>query len=246
MPIDVSFPFRIVRPEARVRLFCLPYAGGAARLYREWPERLGPHVEVCPVELPGRGVRFREKPLTTMRELCALVESEIAPLLDRPVAIFGHSLGARLGFELAKELGARVVQLFVSAAPAPDAPRRSPRLAHLPAGDFKRELHAIGGTPPEVLADDELMDFLLPLLRADFSVSEGATWLSGTRVACPVTALAGKLDGDVPLDDARAWQRFTDGAFRFVEMDAGHFFLEPKRDDVLREVERDLARFEPR
>ena len=246
------FPFRRPPAAPRLRLLCLPYAGGAASVYRSWVTALGPAIDVCPVELPGRGVRLAEPPLAELDALCDLLARAIAALGDDvPLAVFGHSMGARIGFELAQRLdagaGAPLRHLFASAAPAPGV-----RLRYGPDGDSRltaglsdaellARLTQLGGTPPEILADRDLMARVLPTVRADFVVSENTRVDPSARLSCPITVLAGTDDLGATPTAARAWQLRTTAAFRVVELTAGHFFLDSHRDDVLREVHRDLA-----
>lgn len=245
------FPFRSRLAAPRLRLVCLPYAGGAASIYRLWSRELAPDVEVVPVELPGRGVRMAEPPLDDLAALCDALADALATLRDGvPLALFGHSMGARIAFELAIRLDGRgepARHLFASASPAPGV-----RLRYGPDGDsrpsgqlgddqFLARLAQLGGTPPEILADRELMARVLPTLRADFVISETCRVDPSLRVSCPITVIAGRDDAGAAPSAAAAWQLRTTGAFRLVELAAGHFFLDSHRDAVLREVARDLV-----
>jgi len=243
-----AFPFRRGQAQPRLRLVCVPYAGGAAALYRAWRDLVAPAIEVCAVELPGRGVRFREPPISDMARLCDDLAAAIEPLLDGvPLAIFGHSMGARVAFELAHRFDRRVAHLFASGSPAPGI-----QLHHGTAGDrrptaqldddaFKQRLRELGGTPPEILANDELMARVLPVVRADFVLLEQYHVDPQSRLSCPITVFAGRDDSRAPPTAAVAWALRTTAASRIVELDAGHFFLESHRSRLLREIERDLA-----
>lgn len=235
------FPVRTQRATARVRLFCVPFAGGAAGLFRTWGDLLPEHIDLCAFELPGRGTRFNEPPLETMDALCASLRTTMTLLDDGlPIAFFGHSMGARVAFELARALGARVVHLFVSGSPAPACEIKN-RVAHLSEDEFKAELRKLGGTPPEVLKNDELMEILTPVLRADFSLVENYRPAQGASVAVPMTIFAGTKDDEVPIEDAEKWASYSTAPSRFIAFDEGHFFLEPQRGSILREIERTLT-----
>lgn len=236
-------PFRIARPAAKLRLFCFPFAGAAANVYRTWPRLFGDEVDVCPVELPGRGLRAREPLAADMVELRTRVTEDLAPLLEDevPVALFGHSMGAKLAFELSKGLGRRVVHLFVSAASAPDVRAPHP-MAELPRAEFISELRRIGGTPEEVLADDEVMDLFLPVLRADLRLHEHYVATDGVRAPCGVTTFAATADARVSVDMARGWEVFSSGPFRLLTLDAGHHFLGASAAMLAREIVSDLQK----
>jgi surfactin synthase thioesterase subunit len=242
------FPFRKQLAQPWIRLVCLPYAGGAASLYRPWPTRLAPGIDVCPVELPGRGVRLGEPAALDMAALCDGLIQAIEPLLDgTPLALFGHSMGARIAFELAYRLDGRIARLFAAGAPAPGI-----RLRYGAAGDgrptaqltdpeFKQRLRELGGTPTEILDDGELMARVLPIVRGDFTLVERYQVDPSTRVSCPITVFAGRSDPAGAPAATAAWQLRTTASCRVVELDAGHFFLESHRDVLLREVLHDLA-----
>ena len=242
------FPFRRKVDRPRLRLLCLPYAGGGASLYRQWSPALEPAVEVCPVELPGRGVRGDESLVPDMTSLCDGLAAAVEELADGvPMALFGHSMGARIAFELARRFEGQVVHLFASASAAPGAPWK-----HAAGGDvrptiqltddeFRQRLRALGGTPLAILDDDDLMARVMPIVRADFVLIEGYRAAPRSCVGCPVTAFAGVDDPRASPSDAAAWELSTTAAFRLVELDAGHFFVDSHRSDLLREIRRDLA-----
>ena len=223
-------------PNARLRLFCFSYAGGSAAVYRGWnlPEAL----EVCPVQLPGRETRLMEKPLTRMDELSALLVEALAPYLDMPFAFFGHSLGAVVSYEVAQQLrAARDVQpghLLVSARRAPQIPFRQEISYHLPDEAFKDRLRRLKGTPEEVLDNAELMELMLPALRADFELDEAyrqrADYLP---LDCPVTAFGGVEDEEAPREDLEAWREVTLSRFRLKMFPGGHFFMHSERESLL-------------
>ena len=239
-----ALPFRTDRPSADVRLFCLPFAGGSAATYRTWGSQLPSRIDVCPVELPGRGTRFAEPP---MRDFAALVDhlaEALEPLFDRPVAFFGHSLGARVALELARRQLGRVVHLYASACPAPHRDRASAS-AHgaMSDEDLVALLRRWGGTPEEVLQNAELLALALPILRADLGLLDAYQGTATPRLDCPITVFAGTKDEDIPLEDARAWSECTSAEHRLVVLEAGHFFVtEPAgRATLLAEIARSLS-----
>ncbi|HEX8092144.1 MAG TPA: thioesterase domain-containing protein, partial [Blastocatellia bacterium] len=170
----VSFPKP--RPKARLRLFCFPYAGGNTQIFRSWVNALPESVEACPIQLTGRAPRLMEKPFTRLLPLAHAIAEGMLPYCDKPFAMFGHSMGAMLSFEVARYLrshsGAEPAQLFVAGRRAPHIPDTEPRTYNLPEPEFIEELRRINGTPQAVLDNEELMQLFLPVLRADFEVCQ--------------------------------------------------------------------------
>ncbi|MEV0407203.1 alpha/beta fold hydrolase [Actinoallomurus sp. NPDC050550] len=233
------------RPGAAVRLLCFPHAGGGAAAYADWPDGLGPDIEVCAVQLPGREARIGLSPFQNVEELVAALEASVGAELDRPFALFGHSMGALAAFEFARRLreGGRPmpVHLFVSARPAPHLP--PPRSgAHLLSDDRLLErVRELGGTPPEVLADARLMRLVLPVLRADFAVNDGYLHRPGQPLDCPVSALGGRADAEISPAALAGWRTHTTGSFRMRLFEGGHFYLRDEPEAVLRLVRDTLS-----
>lgn len=220
-------PFRAARRAPAVRLFCLPYAGGGAAVYRAWAAALPDAIDVCPVELPGRGFRFREPFAVDMQGLVADLLRGLAPLFDLPVAVFGHSMGASIALELARQAPAAVAHLFASGAPAPHRARAEPgeRLGSLTDDTLIAKLRAWGGTPEEVLRHDELMQLALPILRSDLALLDAYAPPLEPKLGAPLSVLAGTADRGVSHDDARAWRDYVEGPFAMHPVPGGHFFL---------------------
>ncbi len=231
-------------PQAALRLFCFPYAGGNAQIYRQWAAALPATVEVCPVQLPGRGNRLQEAPFTKLTDVVQYVTAAIAPYLDKPLAFFGHSMGALISFELARSLrrthNVEPVHLFVSGRRAPQIPRTRPAIDQLPEAELIAELRRLNGTPREVLANAELMQLMLPTIRADFAVVRSYEYNTEAPLNCPITALGGLQDEDVPREQLEGWREQTNAACT-VRMFAGdHFFLHAAEPLLLRVLARDL------
>jgi surfactin synthase thioesterase subunit len=236
------FAFGTVKPSAKLRLFCLPFVGGSANAFRRWVSAFPPEIEVWPVELPGRGMRLGEPPIADARTLVAGLLPAMKPMLDRPFALFGHSMGGRIALLLAMTLRSRglpaPVHLFASASKAPQLQPR--RVADLPWSAFMAELRRRGGTPPEVLADRDLMQMFEPIVRADFKLYETFDVQGEPPLAVPITALLGTEDHIVTEDKLAPWQTWTTATFRIAKIDADHFFLTTAQDVVIAEVCRDL------
>ena len=230
----------VPNPSADLRLFCFPYAGGGAAVFRGWAEGLGPEIEVCAVRLPGRESRLREAPFRQHQPLIEALLPALQPELNRRFALFGHSMGALIGFELARELARRggpmPVHLFVSGHRAPNLPSRVPPLANLPEPEFRDRLRAMGGTPAEILDDPELMTIFGPLLRADLALGEGYAYRDAPPLGCPVSAFGGEDDPRLRPEDLQDWARQTRAPFTLKLFPGGHFFLHTAGPDLLQAI----------
>lgn len=225
------------RPTARARLFGFPYAGGAATIFHTWPAGLPDDIEMVALALPGRSFRFREPGFTRLPPLLDILEERLAPLLDRPFAFFGHSMGAALAYELTHRLHARrrptPEHLFVSARRAPHLPAPDAPLHQLPDRDFVVALRRHYNTSEELLHNRELQELVLPALRADLELLE--TWDSPAYppLAAPITAFAGDRDQAVPQAQVDAWRQHTRAAFRLHLIPGDHLFLHSAQAQVL-------------
>lgn len=212
-----------------LRLFCFPCAGGTADLYRTWQRWFPEQIDVCLVHLPGRGKRFRDQPFTRLTPLVTELAGRLRPVVTVPYALYGHSMGAMIAFELARELFARHSagprHLFVSGCRAPQWPRLEPVTFNLPHDRFIAELKRLNGTPREVLDNPEVLELFMSLLRADFEVVDTYEYEPGERLACPVTAYGGVSDPRVPVESCSAWQEQTSAGFKVRLFSGDHFFV---------------------
>ena len=226
-------------------MFCLPYAGGGASVYRGWGASLPNDLEVCPVQLPGRESRLREPAFSDLKVMVPAVADALDAYLDLPFVLFGHSMGAAIVFELTRELRRRgrpqPLHLFVSGRRAPHLPAREEPIHALPDAEFMAKLRELNGTPEEVLQHEELMKLLLPLLRADFGVNETYEYTEETPLQAGISAFGGIGDQDVLREDVEAWRQHTAGRFRARMFPGDHFFIHGNKDLVLESVARDLA-----
>ncbi len=230
-------------PATRVRLLCVPYAGGGAAQFYAWARDLPRAVQVCPVHLPGRENRLAEPPFTGMSELVEALAGEGGE--GGTVALFGHSLGALIAFELARVLcraGRAPAHLFVSGSRAPQLPRRSPPLYQLDDVAFLEAVQRrYQPLPAVVLEDPQLLALFLPALRADFTLFDTYAYQPGESLDCPLTALGGDADPQVGPDDLAGWREQTRGPFRVGLFSGDHFYLRPQQGPLLRAVAADLA-----
>lgn len=215
-------------PDAGIRLVCLPHAGGSASFYFPVSRALSPAVDVLCVQYPGRQDRRAEPNIEDLPTLAAAILGALDGWLDKPLALFGHSMGATVGFELARmleqERGITPAWLFASGRRAPSMPRDE--RIHLESDDgFIRELRRLSGTDGNILGDEEMLRMILPSTRSDYRAAETYEYQPGPPLSCPITATVGDDDPKVTLDEARAWANHTSGAFDFQVFDGGHFYL---------------------
>jgi medium-chain acyl-[acyl-carrier-protein] hydrolase len=230
----------------RFRLYCFCYAGGSAAVYLPWQALVDPSVEICAIQLPGRGVRLMEEPC---RDLPLLVET-LAQVMDAqhdlPFAFFGHSMGGLIAFELARycERNARPVpqRLFVSGCNAPQF-RNSPRALHkLPDDELIEALRDYNGTPRELLEHREFMAMVLPSIRADFELVECYGYRPQAPLNIPLTALAGKFDDHGSTEQVEGWGTETAAAFKVKWFEGDHFFINTEQREVLDFLNAELAK----
>lgn len=214
---------------APARLFYFPFAGGNPAALLPWQADLGDSVELWVAQLPGHGVRLLEEPERNLDELVARLTEAVAGLADRPFAFFGHSLGALMAFEVTRALRRQRLalpsRLWVSGAEGPQTRSVKQRLADLPEPELIAALHDYGGTPAELLAEREMMQLVLPGIRADFALSEGYRYRPEPPLALPVQVLRGDADPYVEPERAAGWARETTGPVRERVYPGDHFFL---------------------
>ncbi len=212
--------------------------------YRQWPAGLAQDVETVAIQLPGRGHRMGEAHLDRMDDIVESVANAIRPFLDgRPLAFFGHSMGGLVAFELARALRelTPVAHVFVSACRGPRETRSGPARHLLGDRDLIAELRALGGTPDEVLRNEELLQLVLPVLRKDFAAIDTYAYREATPLTCPITAFGGLADRTVDREGLLRWSLETTGPFRLHTFPGDHFFIGPSRLDVTRVIDESLA-----
>ncbi|WP_431973618.1 thioesterase II family protein [Micromonospora haikouensis] len=225
-------------PDERPRLLCFPFAGGGAGFFNAWRRLGSPHVDVIGVQLPGREARLREKPATNVADAVLAVLPAVQAEAARPgrLAVFGHSSGAILAFEVARRLDeiepGRLAHLFVSGAAAPWRPRPG-RATGLPDDEFVEAVQGLAGFSHDALSEPKLRGLLLPALRADIQLHEDYRTPVGTSVAVPVTAMRGEDDALVAADEAAEWSKATTSGFHLAELPGGHMYLTEQREAVL-------------
>ncbi|MFJ2202129.1 thioesterase II family protein [Streptomyces violaceusniger] len=230
-------------PAAATRLICLPHAGGSASYYFPVSKALSPTVDVLAVQYPGRQDRRNEKCIDTIPELADALVPELLPFTDKPVALFGHSMGATLAFEVALRLeqkGVVPVALFASGRRAPSCHRDES--VHLRDDDgLITEVKALAGTDTQLLGDDEILRMVLPAIRSDYKAAETYRYTSGPRLATPIHAHVGDDDPKASVEEARAWGEHTTGGFDLQVYPGGHFYLNDEAPRVIASIRKVLT-----
>ena len=237
-------PAALAKP-ARLRLFCFPHAGGGIASFHGWPDALPHDIAVCPARLPGRESRAGEPPFRRMEELVNALSRAISAHFDVPFALFGHSMGAVVAFELARELRRQgkpqPVALFVSAARAPQFRRNWTPPPEPSEEAFLEELRRLQGVPREILENRELMRLVLPALKADAALYRQYVYAEEPPLSCPIRAYGGESDPNISPSQLEAWREQTTASFAKRLFPGGHFFYQTVEEEFLRALASDLA-----
>lgn len=221
-----------------MRLFCFPFAGGGAAVFHSWGRILPEWIECRAVKLPGREDRFREKAYTRVGPFIEALAPEILPLLDRPFAFYGHSMGTLLAFELALELRRRQAgtpaALFLGGGPAPES--RPPRTSLQTDAELMKEVRSYEGDFGVALEDADFREFILPLLRADFALYDSYSAPEEASLDCPFFIFGGDGDPRVTSEQLAGWRIRTRGPFHLEFVPGGHFFLKSSVDALLERI----------
>lgn len=230
---------------ANKRLICFPFEGGSSHIFKNWADALKDHVEVVAVELPGRGKRIREKLYYRLPELIHELIPSILEYLDKPFYFFGHGMGALISFEMTQALSRNFLpepdHIFVSGYAAPCSPIKEPLMCKLPKSEFLDKLKEKRLLPAEVLKDDNLLDLMYPILKADFSVCETYSYKVCYKTACGVTAFGGLADDTVGYDELQEWAEVTNSSFELNLLPGSHFFILNSRGMFLKILSEKLS-----
>ncbi|MCP2166462.1 thioesterase II family protein [Goodfellowiella coeruleoviolacea] len=223
-------------PDSDVRLVCFPHAGGSASFFFPVSRQLSPRLDVLALQYPGRQDRRNEPPIDSIAELADQAAEALRSWTDKPLAFFGHSMGAVLAYEVGLRLqrsGTDLVELFASGRRAPSTVRDE-RVHTQPDEGLIDEIKSLSGTDASLLGNEEILRMILPAIRSDYRAVETYVHQPGQRLSAPITVLVGDADPKVTLDEARKWQEHTTGAFDMKVFAGGHFYLTPHAAEVIR------------
>lgn len=221
------------------RLVCFPHAGGSASSFLSFSRSLAAVLEVAAVQYPGRQERRREPCFGSMTDLAEQIFTVLKPSTDRPLALFGHSMGAIAAFEVARrledELDISPVALFVSGRRAPS--RYRAEYVHQQDDDgLVAEIKALSGTDIRVLDNEELLQMVLPAIRSDYKAIETYQYQDGPKLHCPIHAFVGDADPRATIEEVTAWDKHTTGQFTLSVFPGGHFYLNEHQADIAKTV----------
>nr|WP_222434034.1 alpha/beta fold hydrolase [Bacillus pumilus] len=224
-----------------VKLFCLPYAGGASTVFSTWKSYIDRSIEIHALELPGHGTRMTESVLTDLQQVADDLYDQASSSLKEgePYAIFGHSMGAVLAYELQKRMQTRLnrepVHVFYSGRFPPHIPEK--KVYHqLSDSKLKEAIIAMGGVPEELADNHAVLDFFLPILRADFQLLETYLCEEVVPAACPISIFYGTRDLPSVLFDLDDWDQYTSEDCAFFEFDGDHFFIHSLTNEVVEKI----------
>ncbi|WSA79988.1 alpha/beta fold hydrolase [Streptomyces sp. NBC_01799] len=243
--VEALTPAPAPAEQQELNLYCLPYAGCSARVYDTWKAGVPEFLNVIPVELPGRGSRCTDRPVSNLPELLDDLSAAIDADGNVPYALFGHSFGAILAYELGKKLildgrpGPR--SLMVSACRPPHLATPEVSVFDRPDRDFRNRLLELRGTPPELLENEELMELYIPVIRADYSILDNYQPGDSVDIGCPILALYGSADDDAGRVVTEQWGAYTRASFSAHEIPGNHFFVHSAEEEIVGRIGAHLA-----
>ena len=224
--------------EGKITLFCCPFAGGGASVYSSWIKKMEREITVCPIQLPGREDRIMEKPYNNMKNMLDDVEDVLIKHIKGPYALWGHSMGGKIAYELEKRIelrGKTAKYFFVSGSRIPSIPEPNP-IYYFSDEKFKKAIGRFEGTPKEVLENQELLDFFLPMLRADFKMDETYYDKEVTTLRSPIAAFGGSSDREADVEAIKEWSQYTEHSFIYRVFKGGHFYMREQENLVISEI----------
>lgn len=228
-------------------LFCLPYAGGSESIYYKWKRYLKPSIELQLIELKGRGKRFNETFYESLEEAVDDIFENIKDkIVEDDFAIYGHSMGSLLAYELYYKIGKLNVRkpkhIFFSGYKAPNIKRREKHIHLLPDDEFIKEVIDLGGTPEELVENEELLQLFIPILRSDFRILENYIYREKKdKIQCDISILNGKED-DITLEEILAWKNHAGKDFKVYNFEGNHFFINSNVENITNVINETLVK----
>jgi surfactin synthase thioesterase subunit len=221
--------------DVRLRLFCLPYAGGGSSIYRQWQQFMPKDIQVCKIQLPGRENRINEHAIDCMEELVQILSKQLSMYMDQPFALFGHSMGGMATYELARYLSKNTPytpkHVFISGCRTPNVEDNN-KTYYLQGEAFIDSLRQRGGTNEVLLNNKEYMQMVEPTLRADLKLIERWHHHEIEPLTCPLSVLGGVHDPLISPDKLTTWEEYTKGDFELKLFKGGHFFLNDESNNI--------------
>jgi medium-chain acyl-[acyl-carrier-protein] hydrolase len=218
------------------RVFCFPYSGATAQVFRPLTQLLPEGISIYSCELPGRGRRFGEEIPGTLTEIVEETFLSIKKIIDRPYVFFGHSLGGKIGYEMARYIRTHnhplPKHLFVTGVRAPQVPKREKNTFDLPRNEFIEKIKEMGGTPEEIINNEEMLDIMVPILRKDFQIYETYRFTPDIPMPFPITAIGGIDDKFVTKEDLEQWSIHTSSLFDMHMLAGDHFFIHDNMNKI--------------
>ena len=231
---------------SRINIFCLPFAGGSKYSYNEYSNIVSDEIRLIPIEIPGRGSRIRETLCTDIDHIVHDIFHQIKDRLDEPYAIYGHSMGALLGYLLTKQISRHALNfpkhLIFTGRKAPSVSNKKAFTYLLPKAEFVKELVVLGGSPAEVLDNEDLINFYEPIIRADFMAVENYKYEASPPLDIPITVMFG-TEEDFTRAQAEAWQRETTTRLELIQFPGGHFFIYQYAKQIVEIITKTLSQY---
>lgn len=231
-------------PDADVRLFCFPHSGAGASVFNDWHTLAPSCIEICPIQLPGRGTSFRETPIDNIEPLIDMLLHDIVDYMDKPFAFFGHSLGALLAYELTRNIASvshhLPIHLFISAYRAPHLPNEGRMLHKLEHEELLAEIVALNGVPKELMKEPELVRYFMSVIRADLAVCETYVFRNSQPLPVSFTVYGGDTDPRAQSSELAPWRELCACEFDMKIFAGGHFYIESCRKELVDNIARAL------
>lgn len=231
----------------KINLFCFPYAGGGISVFKQWEGLLNADAQMFIAQLPGRGRRIQDLPISDMDQLISQLAHAIKLLLDGPAVFFGYSNGALIAFELAKRLRnegfTNIKHIILAAKRAPNLLKIAENTFDLPKKDLIETIRRYNGTPLELIENEELLDLLLPALRSDFALSDQYKYKYDSPLDCNLTLMGSETDPYVPYGDLLRWKEHFLGQHEAISYEGDHFFLNTNMINMIDTINLTLKKY---